>query len=245
MRKLLLLLAALLLAIPAFAQHQLTRLLRQPAIGNDRIAFMYGGDLWVVDANGGEARRLTSDPGLELFPHFSPDGKQIAFTGEYSGTKQVYVMDADGGVPRQLTFYNDVGPLPPRGGVDNRVLDWTPDGKSILFNPHRLPWSDRMPAHYVIPFEGGMETKLPIPEGSAGSYSPDGKRLAFTHIEREFRTWKHYRGGRAQDVWIYDLANNSAEKITDTPWTDNQPVWVGDTIYFVSDRPDGARLNLW
>src|SRR6476660_2881659 len=110
MRKLLVLLAAVLLASNVLAQQQLTRLLRQPAIGNGRIAFVYGGDLWIVDANGGEARRLTSDEGLELFPHFSPDGKQIAFTGEYSGTKQVFVIDSDGGVPKQLTFYNDVGP---------------------------------------------------------------------------------------------------------------------------------------
>ncbi|HEX3583805.1 MAG TPA: hypothetical protein VH087_18715, partial [Thermoanaerobaculia bacterium] len=99
MRKLLVLLASVVLSASVFAQQQLTRLLRQPAIGNGRIAFVYGGDLWIVDANGGEARRLTSDPGLELFPHFSPDGRQIAFTGEYGGTKQVYVMDAEGGIP--------------------------------------------------------------------------------------------------------------------------------------------------
>ncbi|HJQ39808.1 MAG TPA: PDZ domain-containing protein, partial [Thermoanaerobaculia bacterium] len=202
-------------------------------------------DIWVASANGGEARRLTSDDGMEYFPKFSPDGKWIAFTGEYSGSRQVFVISADGGTPRQLTFYNDVGPLPPRGGIDNRILDWTPDGKNILFNPHRLPWSDRMPAHYIVPAAGGMETKLAIPEGSAGSYSPDGSKLAFTHIEREFRTWKHYRGGRAQEVWIYDLAANKAEQLTKSPWTDQQPVWVKDTIYFVSDREDGARLNLF
>jgi tricorn protease len=245
MKKLIIILALVASTAGAFAQTNLTRLLRQPDIHGDTVAFVYGGDIWLASAKGGEARRLTSDAGMEYFPKFSPDGKWIAFTGDYSGSRQVFVISVDGGMPRQLTFYNDVGSIPPRGGIDNRVLDWTPDGKSILFNPHRLPWSDRMPAHYVIPFEGGMETKLAIPEGSAGSYSPDGKRLAFTHIEREFRTWKHYRGGRAQDVWIFDLTNNSAEKITDTPWTDNQPVWIGDTIYFVSDRPDGARLNLW
>src|ERR1044071_554383 len=245
MKKLIIILALVASTAGAFAQTNLTRLLRQPDIHGDTVAFVYGGDIWLASAKGGEARRLTSDAGMEYFPKFSPDGKWIAFTGDYSGSRQVFVISVDGGMPRQLTFYNDVGSIPPRGGIDNRVLDWTPDGKSILFNPHRLPWSDRMPAHYIIPFEGGMETKLAIPEGSAGSYSPDGKRLAFTHIEREFRTWKHYRGGRAQDVWIFDLTNNSAEKITDTPWTDNQPVWIGDTIYFVSDRPDGARLNLW
>ncbi|HEX3110994.1 MAG TPA: PDZ domain-containing protein [Thermoanaerobaculia bacterium] len=244
MRKLLVLLASLLLATGAFAQQQLTRLLRQPSIGNGRIAFVYGGDLWIVDANGGEARRLTSDAGLELFPHFSPDGKQIAFTGEYSGTKQVFVMDAEGGIPKQLTFYNDVGPLPPRGGIDNRVLDWSPDGKEILFNPHRLPWSDRMPRHYVIAAGGGMETPLAMPEGSGGMFSPDGTKVVYTPIEREFRTWKRYRGGRAQDVWIYDLKSNGTQQITSSPATENQPMWIGNKIYFTSDA-EGGKLNLY
>jgi len=251
MKQLITILALLATPLSALAQDNLTRLLRQPDIHGDTVAFVYGGDIWLASAHGGEARRLTSDAGMEYFPKFSPDGKWIAFTGDYSGSRQVFVISADGGQPRQLTFYNDVGAIPPRGGIDNRILDWTPDGKYILFNPHRLPWSDRMPAHYIIPATGGMETKLPIPEGSAGSYSPDGTKLAFTHIEREFRTWKHYRGGRAQDVWIYDLRTNSAEKITNTPYTDNQPVWIKDTIYFVSDRPAGGgssndgRLNLW
>ena len=242
---------ALVLALGANAQQKLSRLLRQPAIGGGRIAFVYGGDLWIVDAAGGEARRLTSDNGLEYFPHFSPDGRQIAFTGEYSGTKQVFVIDADGGTPRQLTFYNDVGPLPPRGGIDNRVLDWSPDGKNILFNPHRLPWSDRMPRHYTIPAAGGMETPLAIPEGSGGMFSPDGTKIVYTPIEREFRTWKRYRGGRAQEVWIYDLASNKSEQITSNAATDNQPMWIGDSIYFTSDRAaDGSKaiagkLNLY
>ena len=252
MKQLITILALLATAGSAFAQNNLKpapgavegRLLRQPDIHGDSVAFVYGGDIWVASAKGGEARRLTSDAGMEYFPKFSPDGKWIAFTGDYSGSRQVFVISVDGGQPRQLTFYNDVGPLPPRGGIDNRVLDWTPDGKFILFNPHRLPFSDRMPMHYIVPAAGGMETKLAIPEGSAGSYSPDGTKLAFTHIEREFRTWKNYRGGRAQDVWIYDLTNNKAEKITDSPYTDQQPVWVKDTIYFVSDR-EGGRLNLW
>jgi len=244
MRKLITILAVLATAAAASAQERLTRLLRQPDIHGDQVAFVYAGDLWIASARGGDARRLTSDDGMEYFPKFSPDGRWIAFTGDYSGSRQVFVISAEGGAPRQLTFYNDVGALPPRGGIDNRVLDWTPDGRHILFNPHRLPWSDRMPAHYVVPFAGGMETALKIPEGSAGSYSADGTKLAYTAIEREFRTWKRYRGGRAQDVWIYDLAANKAEQITSNRYTDNQPVWVGDTIYFTSDRENG-RLNLW
>ncbi|HUR83300.1 MAG TPA: PDZ domain-containing protein, partial [Thermoanaerobaculia bacterium] len=250
MKKLIMILMVAATAASASAQDRLTRLLRQPDIHGDQVAFVYAGDLWIASAKGGDARRLTSDAGMEYFPKFSPDGKWIAFTGDYSGSRQVFVISVDGGQPRQLTFYNDVGPIPPRGGIDNRVLDWTPDGRNILFNPHRLPWSDRMPAHYVIPATGGMETPLKVPEGSGGSYSADGKRLAYTPIEREFRTWKRYRGGRAQDVWIYDLASNKAEQITNSQYTENQPVWIGDTIYFTSDRPEGGektagKLNLW
>ena len=161
MRKLIMILTVVAMAATASAQERLTRLLRQPDIHGDQIAFVYAGDLWVVSAKGGDARRLTSDDGMEYFPKFSPDGRWIAFTGDYSGSRQVFVISVDGGAPRQLTFYNDVGPLPPRGGIDNRVLDWTPDGKNILFLPHRVPWSDRMARPYVVPAAGGMETPLP------------------------------------------------------------------------------------
>jgi tricorn protease len=236
----------LLLGTSLSAQQQdLPRLLRQPDIQGDQIAFVYGGDIWIGPVAGGTARRLTSHEGLEQFPKFSPDGRWIAFTGEYSGTSQVHVIPTGGGEPRQLTFYNDVGPLPPRGGVDNRVVDWTPDGKDILFLPHRLPWSERMGVHYTVPFDGGMETPVGIPEGSGGSYSPDGTQIAYTPIEREFRTWKRYRGGRAQDVWIWNVAEKSARQITNDPATDNQPVWIGGTIYFTSDRAADQKLNLW
>lgn len=238
------LVAAALFATAATAQDNLTRLLRQPDIHGEKIAFVYAGDIWVVDARGGDARRLTSDEGMEYFPKFSPDGRSIAFTGEYSGSRQVFVMPVEGGRPRQLTYYNDVGALPPRGGIDNRILDWTPDGKHILFLPHRLPWGDRMARPYVIAAEGGMEKPLAIPEAGGGMYSPDGTKIVYTPIEREFRTWKRYRGGRAQDVWTYDLVRNTAEQITNDPATDNQPMWIGDTIYFTSDREDG-KLNLW
>ncbi len=244
MKKLITILALTAMASAALAQKSPTRLLRQPDIHRDLVAFVYAGDIWLASAKGGDAVRLTSGEGMEYFPKFSPDGRWIAFTGDYSGSRQVFVISVDGGQPRQLTFYNDVGVLPARGGIDNRVLDWTPDGTQILFLPHRVPWSDRMARPYVVPFAGGMETPLAIPEGGGGAYSPDGTKLVYTPIEREFRTWKRYRGGRAQDVWIYDLVANKAEQLTDTPYTDNQPVWVGNAIYFTSDREDG-RLNLW
>jgi tricorn protease len=231
--------SALLLLVPglAFAQSEGgTRLLRYPDICGNTIAFVYGGDIWLVEAGGGVARRLTSGEGEELAPKFSPDCKSIAFTGQYSGTRQVYVIPVDGGAPRQLTFHNDVGNIPPRGGFDNQVLGWTPDGRQILFNAHRTPYSDRNARPYLIPAAGGMEAPLAIREGSAGVLSPDGTRYVFAPIMREFRTWKRYRGGRAPELWIYDLKKNAAEQITNDPANDYMPVWIGDTIYFVSDR---------
>lgn len=250
MKKLIIFLALVASVTSVSAQEKLTRLLRQPDIHGDLVAFVYAGDIWLASTKGGDARRLTSDEGMEYFPKFSPDGRWIAFTGEYSGSRQVFVISVDGGAPRQLTYYNDVGALPPRGGIDNRILDWTPDGTKILFLPHRVAWSDRMARPYVVPVAGGMETPLAIPEGGGGMYSPDGTKLVYTPIEREFRTWKRYRGGRAQDVWIYDLAANKSEQLTNNPYTDNQPMWIGDTIYFTSDRPEGTakeagRLNLY
>ncbi len=222
-----------------------TRLVRYPDIAGDNLVFSYAGDLWTVGVNGGTARRLTSDPGPELFPKFSPDGKWIAFTAYYSGTPQVHVIPADGSAaPRQLTFRNDVGPLPPRGGVDNQVLGWSVDGKEVLFNPHRTPYSERNTRPHLVPAAGGMEHPLPMLEGAGGTLSPDGNRYAYTPIMREFRTWKRYKGGRAQDIWIYDLKNNTSEQITDFAGTDNQPVWIGNTIFFTSDR-GGWQLNLF
>ena len=250
MPKALSLLAALLLFPLALAAQEAppageSRLLRYPDVHGDTIAFVYAGDVWTVPAAGGTARRVTSHRGEELFPKFSPDGRTIAFTGQYGGTRQVFTIPVAGGVPRQLTFYNDVGRIPPRGGVDNQVLGWTPDGKQVLFNAHRTPWNDRISRPYKVPAAGGMEVPLPMPEGGTGTLSPDGTKYVFTPIMREFRTWKRHRGGRAQDVWIYDLARNTAEQITDFAGTDNQPVWVGDTIYFTSDRTNRLQLYAW
>ncbi|MBA2734385.1 MAG: PD40 domain-containing protein, partial [Acidobacteria bacterium] len=214
----------------------LARLLRFPDIHGDMIAFVYAGDIWTVPASGGTARRLTSHPGLELFPKFSPDGRWVAFSGEYGGTRQIFVISVDGGEPRQLTYRNDVGALPPRGGWDNIVLGWTPDGRNVLFRANRAPQSNRLGRPHLVPVEGGQEQPLPMKEGGAASYSPDGTRLAYTPISNEFRGWKRYRGGQSPDVWIYDLTRNTAEQITTTRAQDMVPVWLGDTIYYLSDR---------
>jgi tricorn protease len=241
MRRSLLLVLLLLpcAALPSAAQpkrEDLARLLRYPDIHGDTVAFVYAGDIWTVPAAGGTARRLTSHPGLELFPKFSPDGRWVAFSGQYNGTRQVFVIPVEGGEPRQLTFYNEVAALPPRGGYDNRVLGWTPDGRNVLFRANRVAQSDRLGRPYLVPFEGGPEQPLPITAAGGVSYSPDGGRVAFTPISNEFRGWKRYRGGQSPDVWVYDLKSNTGEQITTGREQDMLPVWLGDTIFYVSDR---------
>jgi tricorn protease len=191
------------------------RLLRFPDINKDLVTFVYAGDIWTVSSTGGNARRLTSHEGLELFPKISPDGKWIAFSGEYSGSRQVYIMPSDGGVPVQLTYYNDVGELPPRGGFDNIPMDWTPDSQQVLIRANRTPYGAREGKYFLLNKDGGLETPLQIPEAGFGTFSPDGKHMVYTPICREFRTWKRYKGGRAQDIWTYDLVNNTSERITD------------------------------
>ncbi len=152
-------------------------------------------------------------------------------------------MNVDGSDLQQLTWYNDVGAMPPRGGFDYRILDWSADNQNILVRANRLPWGIRMGQPYWVPANGGMEKALAVPETGGGMLSPDGTKFVYTPIDREFRTWKRYRGGRAQDVWIYDLDANSSERLTTHAATDNQPVWVGDDIFFISDRD--YHLNLY
>jgi tricorn protease len=219
------------------------RLLRTPDINGDLVVFVYAGDIWSVSANGGAARRLTSHEGLEIFPKISPDGKWIAFSAEYSGSRQIYVMPSEGGTPRQLTYYNDVGIMPPRGGFDYIVMDWTPDSRKVLIRANRTPFQERMGKYYLVSLEGGLEEPLQIPEVGFGSFSPDAKKICYTPISREFRTWKRTKGGRAQDVWIYDLENNTSKRITTFVGTDQHPIWYGNKIYFISDQD--LRLNFW
>lgn len=229
-----------LMSVDAAAQ---TKLLRFPDIHGDKIVFCYGGDLWTVSANGGTAVRLTAHPGLEMFPKFSPDGNWIAFTGQYDGDEQVYVIPARGGVPKKLTYYPAHGPLPPRWGYDNQVYGWTRDGKAVLFRSMRYGWDLTDTRLYTVPVDGGLPAPLAMPVSGAGDFSPDGAKMVYSPLVRDFRTWKRYQGGWAQDLYIFDLTTHSAEQITDNPRSDRDPMWIGNTIYFASDR-DGT-LNLY
>jgi tricorn protease len=212
------------------------RLLRMPDINKDLVVFVYAGDIWTVSSSGGEAKRVTSHEGLELFPKISPDGKWIAFSGEYSGSRQVYAIPANGGLPKQLTYYNDVGDMPPRGGFDYITLDWTLDSKKILVRMNRTPHGPRRGKYFLVDLNGGMETPLQIPEAGGGTFSPDGNSIVYTPISREFRTWKRTRGGRAQDIWTYDLKKNISKRVTTFTGTDQHPIWYKNKIYFISDR---------
>ena len=219
------------------------RLMRFPDINNHLVAFVYAGDIWTVNSAGGDARRLTSHVGMELFPKISPDGNWIAFSAEYSGTRQIHVIPSEGGQPKQLTYYNSVGLMPPRGGFDNVVLDWTPDSKNILIRANRTEFGERNGKYFLVNIEGGLEKPLQIVNGGFAVLSPDAKKIVFTPVDREFRSWKRYKGGRASDLWVYDLEKNTSEQITDFVGTDQCPVWHGNKIFFASDRD--LKLNIY
>src|SRR5262245_1891151 len=219
--------AAVTLLLTAGASAQ-TKLLRFPDIYGDKVIFTYGGDLWLASTSGGMATRLTAHPGVELFAKFSPDGKWIAFTGQYDGDEQVYVVPVTGGEPKQLTFYPARGPLAPRWGYDNQVYGWTPDGKAVVFRSNRDSWTLGVCNLYTVPITGGPAEKLPMPESGAGDYSPDGTKLVYSPRFRDFRSEKRYSGGQANDLFVFDLATNDAKRITDNPRADRDPMWIGN-----------------
>lgn len=218
----------------AAAAEDEARLMRFPSTNGTDVVFSYAGDLFTAPLAGGEARRLTSHIGYEAFARYSPDGKTIAFTGEYDGNREVYIIPAEGGEPVRLTYTatNSRDDLGDRMGPNNIVMGWTPDGKEIVY---RNRTGDGFPGKlWKVSVNGGMPEQIPLPEGGFCSYSPDGKKLAYNRVMREFRTWKYYRGGQADEVWVYD--GKSVVKVTDNPAQDIFPMWVGDEIYFASDR---------
>jgi len=210
-----------------------SHLMRLADVSHDQIVFTYENDLWIVPIEGGDARRITNHPGTEMWARFSPDGKWIAFTGQYDGGQDVYVMEARGGVPRRLTYHPAL----------DRVLDWWPDGKWVLFRSNR-DWPQRGEEIYRVSIEGGMPERLPVDRAGLAAVSPDGKLIAYNRITREERTWKRYAGGMAQDIWLGSLERRDYRVVADSDYTSNFPMWHGNDIYFTSDREDGT-LNLY
>ncbi|MFQ5787824.1 MAG: peptidase S41, partial [Thermodesulfobacteriota bacterium] len=211
------------------------RMLRFPDVSAENIVFVYAGDLWIVPKEGGLARKLSSAKGHEIFPKFSPDGKTIAFSGNYDGNIDVYIIPAKGGIPNRLTHHPD----------DDLVVEWYPDGNNILFRSQMMSPLRRFNRFFKKPIEGGIPEALPMPYGELASFSTDGKSMVFQFISAENQTWKRYRGGMASDIWLYDFTNNTSEKLTDFDGIDGIPMWYENTIYFLSDRGTKKKLNIW
>ncbi len=245
MKKLRSILFFVLILFPFFliAQDE-ARLMRFPAIHGEQVVFAYAGDLYTVPIQGGMARKLTSDPGYEMFPHFSPDGKTIAFTAQYDGNTEVYIMPANGGVPVRLTITATLGrdDISDRMGPNNIVMGWAPDGRNVIYRSRKQTFNDFTGQLFTVPVSGGMSQELPLPTGGFCSYSPDGKQLAYNRVFREFRTWKYYKGGMADDIWIHDFTTKITRNITGNKSQDIFPMWFGDEIYFCSDRDRTMNL---
>jgi tricorn protease len=235
MRKLALLPGCLFSAISLFAQID-AGLFRFPDISKDQIVFTYANDLWLVPKEGGTAIKLSSPAGVESFPKFSPDGKSIAFTGNYDGNSDVYVLPTAGGVPVRLTSH----------GYPDRVVDWTTDGKKVLFASSRESGKARFNQFYTVSAAGGPAEKLPVAYGEFGSYSPDGKELALVFRTQVGRNWKRYRGGWKADIHIFNLQTQSDQNLSQPEEAGSEfPMWIGNSIYFLSDRGPELRMNLW
>ncbi|HOX56540.1 MAG TPA: PDZ domain-containing protein [Candidatus Paceibacterota bacterium] len=233
-------LAAGLLATTARAQPVVSaridaRMMRQPAVSATQIAFVYAGDIWLVERAGGVAVRLSSPKGEESFPRFSPDGSLLAFTGAYDGNEDIYVVPVAGGLPQRVTHH----------GAPDRILGWYPEGNWLLYATSMTSPKNRFNQLYQVRAEGGLPEKLPVPYGEFGAISPDGKTLAYVPISVDFRTWKRYRGGMNPDIWLFDLEDLTARNLTESAAADSTPMWHGETLYFLSDRDEHQRANLW
>jgi len=231
------------LVVIAFAIVQLlnaqteSRLLRFPAIHGNQVVFTYAGDLYTVTSEGGIARKLTNDDGYEMFARFSPNGKNLAFTAQYDGNTEVYVMPADGGSPQRLTYTATLGrdDISDRMGPNNIVMSWK-NNEQIIYRSRKQSFNSFKGQLFLANVNGGLSEELPLPSGGFCSYSSNGKQLAFNRVLREFRTWKYYRGGMADDVWIYDFESRVTRNITNNEAQDIFPMWAGEEVYFLSDR---------
>ncbi|GAB4376204.1 MAG: S41 family peptidase [Acidobacteriota bacterium] len=226
-----------LVAIPAAlaAARPHGGLVRHPDVSAEAIVFAYANDLWLVPRDGGIAVPLASPAGPELMPRFSPDGETIAFVGNYDGNDDIYTVPAQGGVPHRVTHHP----------AFEMLCDWTPDGEGLLFSFNGLAPMRRILELYTVDADGGLPRKLPVPYGACGAISPDGRWLAYTPHTRDNRTWKRYRGGMATDIWLFDLDNLTARRVTDWEGTDTQPMWAGGKLYYLSDAGPEHRWNVF
>jgi tricorn protease len=206
-------------------------LLQKPTVSRTHVVFSFAGDLWTVGREGGEARRLTNGVGRETEPFFSPDGTLVAFTGEYDGNVDAYAVDSGGGVPRRLTWHP----------AEDHVAGWAPDGKAVLFRSGRASFHD-FDRLFTVPLAGGLPLELPLPRAVQGSFSADGKRLAYVPINQWQRAWKRYRGGQTTPIWIADLADSGVDAVPRDNSNDSCPAWLGDRVYFLSDRNGPVAL---
>lgn len=234
MKKITLIVLATFLMVTIHAQIN-AKLFRYMDVSETQITFVYGGDIWLADKEGGMAVPLTNSPGEESYPKFSPDGQHIAYTAEYRGNMDVYVVPITGGLPTRVTYQSHA----------DRMIDWHPDGAHLLFASRR-EMGQRSSRHFFkVSKEGGFPEKLAIPYGELASYSPDGKKLAYITKITENYPFKRYRGGLASDILIFDLETNTATNLTNNEANDGKPAWAGDKIYFLSDQGDNIRLNVY
>jgi tricorn protease len=223
------------MAIPASAQKKPSAgMMRYPDISAENVVFSYAGDLWIVSREGGKASPLASPPGGERFPRFNADGSKIAFSGNYDGDTDLYVISKDGGNAQRMTWHP----------ASESLCDWTPDGK-LLFSTNGYAGLGRQPQLFTISADEPLAKRVPVPYGTNGTISDDGKWLAYTPHSRDGRTWKRYRGGMASDVWLFNLETNESLKVTDWEGTDSIPMWHGDKLYYLSDQGEQQRLNIW
>lgn len=227
----------ILLSNVVFAQTKPTGgMMRYPDVSADKIAFVYADDIWVVSRDGGMAFPLSSPEGAERMPRFSPDGKSIAFVGNYEGGTDLYTIPVTGGIAERKTFHPS----------SELLCDWTPDGKNLLYSTNGFSGLGRVPQLFTISEAlKPLPKQLPVPYGTNGAISPDNKWLAYTPHSRDTRTWKRYRGGMASDIWLFNLQDKTSKQITDFEGTDSLPMWNGKKVYYLSDAGDEARLNIW
>ena len=243
----LLFLIIILMVFPLLSRANEARLMRFPGVSEKQIVFTYAGDLYTVPIEGGIARKITSHPGQEMFARFSPDGSQIAFTGQYDGNTEVFVVPADGGNPSRLTYTATLGrdDVSDRMGPNNIVMAWTPDGKNIVYRTRAITFNSFKGQLFKVAVDGGMPVQMPFPEGGFSSFNADGSKMAYNRVFREFRTWKYYRGGMADEVWIHDFETHETRAITDNDAQDVFPMWIGDEVFFLSDRDRTMNLFVY